>query len=78
MNIPRLHGILLLGSALSALLAGLAFYFLLIGVFERPAATISLVLFVTVSAVVWTRPDGEHNRKARRRSHAVHGVERTV
>jgi hypothetical protein len=63
MIIPRLHGIALVASALVALLAGFAFYFFLIGIFERAAAAISFAVFVTVAAIVWTRSDGEPSTK---------------
>jgi hypothetical protein len=63
MNIPRLHGPALVGSAVIALLVGFAFYAFLIGIFERAAAAISLALFVTIAAIVWTRPDSESNTK---------------
>jgi predicted lipid-binding transport protein (Tim44 family) len=63
MNIPRLHGPALMGSAVIALLAGFLFYVFLIGIFEHTAAVISLVLFVTIAAITWTRPDSESNTK---------------
>ena len=63
MNIARLHGPALAGSVMIALLVGFAFYVLLIGIFERAAALISLALFLTMAAITWTRPDSESNTK---------------
>jgi hypothetical protein len=63
MNMARLHGSVLVASAVVALLVGFVFYVFLIGIFERAAAIISLVIFVRIAAFAWTLPDSESNEK---------------
>jgi len=59
MNIEHLHGVALFTVGVASLLVGCAFYFLIIGVFEITVATISLVAFIAMAAVVWAKPDKE-------------------
>jgi len=39
--------------AFAAILCGIGFYFTIIGVFELPAACLSLVLFIALVVSVW-------------------------
>jgi hypothetical protein len=39
--------------AVAAVLCGIGFYFAIIGVFELPAACLSLVLFIALVVSVW-------------------------
>jgi hypothetical protein len=61
MTFLRLRGSALAASAAIAILVGFMFYVVLIGIFERAAALISLIVFVRAAAFVWTRPDSESN-----------------
>jgi glucose dehydrogenase len=63
MNIKHLHGVALFTAGVASLLVGCAFYFLIIGVFEMTAATISLVAFIVLATVIWTKPDKESTRR---------------
>ena len=59
MKIQHLRGAALFAVGVASLLSGCAFYFLIIGVFEMAAATISLGTFVALAVIVWTRSKDE-------------------
>jgi hypothetical protein len=57
--IRNLQGVSALTAAAIAIAAGVAFYFLIIGVAELPAAIGSLAAFWVLAVLVWRRTDQE-------------------
>ena len=58
-RIKTLRGFRLPIAGAACLFAGLAFYFLIIGIFEITAAIVSLAAFFTLAVIVWKRSDVE-------------------